>query len=194
MKAVFFNPGPQGGVVELGDAPKPETGPDDVLIRVKATALNRGELVRRRGMTTGAPMISGAELAGEVVETGANVQGFTTGDRVMGQARGCNAEYAVAHHGLLTLVPDHLDWVQAASLPNVLVTAHDALITNGGMQAGESVLVNAGSSGIGIASIQIAKAMGAGTVIATSRHGDKLPALTALGADHVVDLSAESLE
>jgi NADPH:quinone reductase len=194
MKAVFFIPGPEGGVVELGDAPKPNVGPDDVLIRVKATGLNRGELVRRRTMKSGAPKISGAELSGEVVETGASVAGFKTGDRVMGQTQGCNAEFAVAHHGLLTLVPDHLDWVQAAALPNTLVTAHDAIVTNGVLQPGESVLVNAGSSGIGIAAIQIAKAMGAGTVIATSRGRGKLPALTALGADHVVDLSSESLE
>ena len=192
MKAAYYKPSPDGGVVEFDDAPKPEPGPDEVLVRVKATGLNRGEVVRRRGYTSGEPVISGAELAGEVVENGPGAGDFSPGDRVMGQVAGCNAEFVVANQGLLARIPDHLDWVQAAALPNSLVTAHDAIISNGELQPGESVLINAGSSGVGVAAIQIAKAMGAERVIATSRSAEKLPALIALGADVVIDLSSQS--
>ncbi|MBT5664069.1 MAG: zinc-binding dehydrogenase [Rhodospirillaceae bacterium] len=197
MKAVMLIPGPDGGRIEVQDAPQPTPGPRDVLIKVKATAINRGEVAGRRGLKTGDPVISGIELAGEVAGVGAGLDGgatdFKVGDRVMGQVRGCNADFAVADRDLLMPVPDHLDWVQAASLPNVLVTAHDAIVTNGVLTAGETVLVNAGSSGIGIAAIQIARALGAGTIIATSRGPEKLAALEALGADVRVDLSSESI-
>ncbi|MBT5108078.1 MAG: zinc-binding dehydrogenase [Rhodospirillaceae bacterium] len=193
MKAVMLIPGPEGGRIEVQDAPQPTPGPRDVLIKVKATAINRGEVVGRRGLKTGDPVISGIELAGEVEKTGVDAGSFKVGDRVMGQVRGCNADFAVADRDLLMPVPDHLDWVQAASLPNVLVTAHDAIVTNGVLTAGETVLVNAGSSGIGIAAIQIARALGAGTIIATSRGPEKLAALEALGADVRVDLSSESI-
>jgi NADPH:quinone reductase len=192
MKTVMLIPSPEGGQIEVRDAPTPEPGPGEVLIKVKATAINRGEVVGRRNLKSGKPMISGIELAGEVVGLGDGAGDFNIGDRVMGQVRGCNAEFAVADQGLLMAAPDHLDWVQAASLPNVLVTAHDAIVTNGELAAGETVLVNAGSSGIGIAAIQIARALGAGTIIATSRGPEKLAALEALGADVRVDLSSQS--
>jgi NADPH:quinone reductase-like Zn-dependent oxidoreductase len=193
MKAAMLIPGPEGGKIEVRDAPTPTPGLREVMIKVKATAINRGEVAGRRNFKSGAPVISGIELAGEVVGLGEGAADFKVGARVMGQVRGCNADYAVANEGLLMAVPDHLDWVQAASLPNVLVTAHDAIVTNGTLAVAETVLVNAGSSGIGIAAIQIARALGAGTIIATSRGPGKLTALEALGADVRVDLSSQSI-
>lgn len=193
MKAVMLVPGPGGAAIDICDVPMPTIGARDVLVRVKATALNRGEIAGRRRMKSGKPYICGIELAGEVADVGAAVTGFRVGDRVMGQIRRAIAEYAVADQDSLMPVPEHLDWTQAAALPNTLITCHDALVTNGRLQPGESVLINAGSSGIGIAAIQIARFLGAGTVIASSRSPEKLPALRQLGADATIDLSRKSL-
>lgn len=186
-------PGPDGAAIAFRDVPEPTVGADHVLVQVRATALNRGEIIGRRRMTGGKPYIGGIELAGKVVATGDAVTKFKKGDRVMEQIRCAIAEYAVASEASLMPVPERLGWAEAAAFPNTLITAHDALVTNGLLRRGETVLINAGSSGIGVAAIQIARFLGAGTIIASSRSPDKFPALEALGATALIDLSRQSI-
>lgn len=193
MKAVQLIPQPGGGRLEIQDVPKPKVGGQDVLVKIKAAGINRGEIMTRKNLTNGDPRISGIEFAGEIAETGMGVSKFKIGDRVMGQSRNCHSEFAAVDEELLLRVPDHMDWVEAAAVPNVLITVHDAMVTNGRLQAGETVLINAASSGIGVMAIQVAKTLGAGTIIATTRSAAKVDALKTLGADVVVDLSAQKL-
>jgi NADPH2:quinone reductase len=183
MKAMRIVPGPGGGRLEVQDAQVPTPGAGQVLVRVRAAGVNRGEVNQVRRATAGAPQPSGVEFAGEVAATG-------EGARAMGHGPGGHAQYVLAQAGALMPVPPRLDWIAAAAFPNVFMTAHDALVTNGRLAPGEAVLVNAASSGIGTAAIQIARLLGAGTVIATTRSAGKLERLRGLGADVAVDTSA----
>jgi putative PIG3 family NAD(P)H quinone oxidoreductase len=163
-------------------------GPEDLLVRVRATALNRADLLQRAG---GYPQpgpkpaheIPGLEFAGEVVAAGERTEGFTVGDRVMGLlAGGGYAEQVVIHHRLALKVPANLSWHEAGATPEVYITAHDAFLQCG-LIAGESVLIHAAGSGVGVAGIQIAKAMGAGLVAGTAGSDDKLARAKDLGLD-----------
>jgi len=191
MKAVLIVPGEFGGSAEVREIDRPTAGPGQVLVRVMAAGLNRGELIVLGNARSGAPMVSGAEFAGEVADVGAGVEAFRPGDRVMGQARATQAEYAAVDAGFLMRIPDAWTWTEAAAFPNVFVTAHDALVTNGRLRAGETVLVNAASSGIGTAALQIAKGLGAGKVIAVSRSRNKLDRLKDLGWDVAIATESE---
>ncbi len=167
--------------------PDPRPAAGQVLVRVHAAGINRGEIPMARRLREGAPVPSGVEFAGTVIETGADVQAWRPGDRVMGHGPGGHAEQVLADPLALMQVPDGLGWIEAAAFPNVFITAHDALVTNGELRAGDTVLVNAASSGIGLAAIQIAKAMGAKMVIATSRSQAKLSRLAPYGVDLAID-------
>ena len=190
MKAMRIVPGPGGGRLEVEEADVPAPGPGQVLVRVRAAGVNRGEVNQVRRATAGAPQPSGVEFAGEVAGLGPGAAPWREGDRAMGHGPGGHAQYVLAEAGALMPVPPALDWIAAAAFPNVFMTAHDALVTNGRLGPGESVLVNAASSGIGTAAIQVARLLGAGTVIATTRSAGKLERLRALGADVAVDTSA----
>jgi NADPH2:quinone reductase len=133
------------------------------------------------------PVIGGIEFAGTIAKIGGVLRGYTTGDRVMGRAPASYADYVVAHRRALMRIPDGISFAQAAAIPNVFVTAHDAIVTNGELALGESVIVTAGSSGVGTAAIQICRYLGANPVIATTRSAAKAQALLALGAHHVID-------
>lgn len=187
MKAWFNVPGPSGAVFELRETPVPSAGPGQVLVSVRAAGTNRGELIRGADMRAGNPSRAGGEFAGEIAALGEGVSGWAVGDRVMGRATGSYAPYTVAAARALMRIPAGMSWSAAASVPNVFVTAHDALVTNAAVAPGETVLVTAGSSGVGTAAVQIARRVGAALVVATTRAPAKAAALRALGAAEVVD-------
>jgi NADPH:quinone reductase-like Zn-dependent oxidoreductase len=191
MKAARIVPGPQGGRLEILDVPTPRPEAGQVLVRVMASGLNRGEIKLVREAMAGEPRPAGVEFAGIVSAVGAGVTQVQPGDHVAGHAPGGQAEYVVAAARALMRVPRTQPWLEAAAFPNVFVTAHDALVTNGGLRPGDAVLVNAASSGIGLAAIQIAAQMGAAAVIVTSRSAEKVARLKDYGATHAVDVSCE---
>lgn len=190
MQAWFAVPGPEGAVFELRETPVPEPGPGQLVVAVRGAGVNRGELIRGAALRPGpaaAPARAGGEFAGEIVAIGEGVSGWQRGDRVMGRAAGSYAERVTASPRALMRIPDGMSWAEAAAIPNVFVTAHDALVTNGKLRPGESVMVTAGPSGVGTAAIQIARHLGAEPVLATTRTPAKAAALTALGAHEVVN-------
>ena len=190
MKAWFAVPGPEGAVFELRETAAPTAGPGQVVVAVRAAGINRGELIRgAQARSTGPtnPARAGGEFAGEIAAVGDGVSGWKPGDRVMGRTAGSYAQYAAGSSRALMRVPDGMSWAEAAAIPNVFVTAHDAIVTNGAAAPGESVVITAGPSGVGTAAIQIARHIGANPVIATTRTAAKAGALRALGAHEVVD-------
>ncbi|KRF10388.1 zinc-binding dehydrogenase [Nocardioides sp. Soil796] len=189
MKAARIVPSATGGLVEVLEVATPQPGDSQVLVRVMASSVNRGEVLQASRFTSGDHLPIGVEFAGMVESVGAGVTQWQPGDRVMGHGNGGQAEYVVSSQHTLAEVPAGVSWVSAAAFPNVYMTAHDALITNGRMAPGETVLVNAASSGIGIAAIQIARVLGAGTIIATTRSSAKTAKLLELGVDVVIDTS-----
>ncbi|MGY2492936.1 quinone oxidoreductase family protein, partial [Cupriavidus sp. CP313] len=191
MRAVRVIPAPEGGQVVVQDIPVPAVGGGQVLVKVHAAGLNRGEINQARDLRSGNPVNWGVEFAGEVAAVGDGVTGWREGDRVMGHGKGCQAEFVLADPRALMAMPDGLSWVDAAAFPNVFITAHDALVTNGQLKAGESVLVNGASGGVAMAAIQIASLMGARPVIATSRSAAKLDKLTQYGVDVGIDSSKD---
>jgi len=194
MKAWFTVPGPEGAVFELRESPVPTPGAGQVVVAVHAAGTNRGELIRgaqlRSGHPSASPARAGGEFAGEIVALGDGVSGWKPGDRIMGRAAGSYAQYVVAAQRALMRIPEGMSWTEAAAIPNVFVTAHDALVTNAAATPGESVMVTAGPSGVGTAAIQIARHLGANPVVATTRSPAKAAALRALGAHEVVDTRA----
>ncbi|MEM5431726.1 quinone oxidoreductase family protein [Cupriavidus oxalaticus] len=191
MKAVRVLPGADGGRLEVDDIPVPKPGPDEVLVRVRASGINFGEIKYMREHRTGSPMTAGVEFAGEVASVGDQVSGWREGDRVMGHGRGCHAQYAVAAPLALMPVPEDVSWVDAAAFPNVFITAHDALVSNVELKPGESVFINGASGGVGMAAIMIASAMGARPVIASSRSAGKLQRLAGHGVDVGINSSVD---
>ena len=188
MKAVVLT----GEGLAVRDVPAPEPKPSEVLVKVAASGLNRADLImaagRAHGALGGAGAIAGLEWAGEVAAVGADVPEFKPGDRVMCSGAGGYAEYAVTDWGRVCPVPGAAAGaVEAAALPIALQTMHDALVTNGRLAAGESVLIQGASSGVGIMAIQIARLKGAATVIATSRNAGRRARLAEVGADLVLD-------
>jgi NADPH2:quinone reductase len=189
MKAVLFDGKGGPEVVRLGEAEEPVPARGEVLVRVRASALNRADLLQRRGLYAPPPgtraEIPGLELAGEVVRAEGGSR-WRAGDRVMAIAAGEGmAELAAVHERMLLPVPDGLSFEEAAALPEAGITSHDALFTLGGLRPGWTVLVHAVGSGVSTTAVQIARAAGA-TVIGTSRTREKLERAAALGMEHGV--------
>ena len=178
--------------LEVRDIPQPKPKPHEILVRVRAAGLNRADLNAARGAgghgAVGATL--GIDWAGEVVEAGSEVQGgFKPGDRVMCAGAGGYAEYAVADWGRVSPMPAGFTFEVAATLPVAVNTMHDALITNGRLKPGESVLIQGASSGVGLMALQIAKLKGAKTVIGSSTDATRRGRLKEFGADLAIDSS-----
>jgi NADPH2:quinone reductase len=185
MKAAVSTP----NGLELRDIAEPVPKPNEVKVRVRACGLNRADLSAARATfghgTIGAPV--GLEFAGEIVEAGAEVKEFKAGDRVVCAAGGGYAEYAVADYGRTAPLPAGFSFEQAAVLPVALNTLHNALITKGRLKAGESVLIQGASSGVGLMGLQIAKMKGAKPVMGSATNDMRRGRLKEFGADIAID-------
>ena len=195
MRAVVIKGfgGPE--VLELGEVPRPEPGPGQVLIRIAATSVNRADLQQRSGNYAPPPgesEILGLECAGVIEALGEGVADWRVGDRVMTLVGGGGyAEYAAAPAGTLMAVPENLDLVRAAAIAEVWITAFLNVFREAGLRPGETLLVHGGASGVGTAAIQLAKALGPSPVIVTVGSPDKAEACLALGADHAILYKSE---
>ena len=184
--AVITEPGGPD-VLKVMEADDPVPGPEDVLVDVKASALNRADLLQREGSypaPPGSPAdIPGLEFAGVVLEAGERVIGMSKGDRVFGLLGGGGyASRTVTHHRMAVPIPDGWDFIQAAATPEVYFTAYDALFNRGNLQMGEKVLVHAAGSGVGTAAVQLAHHAGA-FVFGTAGSAEKLAGAAKLGMD-----------
>ena len=191
MRAVIITSygGVEGISLQETEQPAPPAV-DRVRVRVRAAGLNRADIMQREGNYPPPPgypeNIPGLEFAGEVEAVGETVRGWEIGDRVFGiTAGGAQAEFVVVPEGNLARIPVELNWNEAAAMPEVFITAHDALFTLAGLQMGERVLIHAAASGVGTAAVQLARAAGA-TVYGTSRTADKLEQVRALGLDETI--------
>jgi NADPH2:quinone reductase len=181
-----------GSGVEVREVDKPSPAPSQVLVRVRAAGLNRADLGvaagHAHGPIGGAGTIVGLEFAGEVEAVGSGVKGVKAGDRVMCSGSGGYAEYAVADAGRVSPIPaNNMSYEQAATLPIALQTMHNALVTAGRLKAGETVMIQGASSGVGLMGLQIAKLKGAQLVIGTSTNAGRRARLAEFGADLAVD-------
>jgi len=187
MQAAWISRYGGSDVLEVRSVGKPQITPDQVLVRVRASALNRADLLQRQGKYPPPPgfppEIPGIEFAGEVAETGSGVAAWKPGDRVFGLlGGGAQAEYVVTHERLLAEVPKNLDWAQAAAVPEAFITAHDALWIQARLRPSETVLITAVGSGVGLAAVQLCRALRA-VPFGTSRTLDKIAQAKSLGLE-----------
>ena len=190
MKAVRIHEHGDEGVLRYEDAPDPTIGPDEVLVRVRAASINRGDLGRRSFgfMIQSLPAIIGWDIAGDVVETGANVTGLRPGQRVVAMVNGGGyAELAAAPAVLTVPIPDGVSYEEAASLPIAWLTAWISLLETARLKAGETALIQAASSGVGMAGVQIARHVAGATVFTTAGTDAKRARGLELGADYAVN-------
>jgi len=193
MKAIVYAGAGDAGVIQLRDVPTPEPGAGQIRVRVHASALNRADILQRKGRYPAPPGwpadIPGLEYAGDVESLGAGVTRWRLGDRVMGLVGGGgHAEYVVVHADEAIAISAGMDLAEAAAIPEAFLTAWDALTARGRLVAGERVLIHAVGSGVGTAAVQLAKRLGAVTV-GTSRSAAKLEQARALGLDEAIDTS-----
>lgn len=199
MRAIVLEEYGEVEVLRLTEVTDPVPGPEEVLVEIVATALNRADLLQRRGLYPSpllagfappAPEIPGMEFAGRIAALGERVNSWSIGDEVMGIVGGGSyAEKLVVHEHQVLRVPSTVALSDAAAIPEVWITAFDALVVQGGLTSGRVALVHAGASGVGTAAIQICRAMGARVIVTTS--SKKLDACRALGADLAIDYATE---
>jgi NADPH:quinone reductase-like Zn-dependent oxidoreductase len=188
MKAAMMVPGRDGGLWEIRDVQRPVVPPGHLLLRVHASSVNRAEFRRLAGLRLQAgrpapePRIGGGDAAGELVELADGVTGFAPGQRVMGRCAGGFAEYALVDAREAMPIPAGLSWEEAACVPVVFVVVHDALCVSGTLRQGETLLVTAIPSGVGVAALVMGKHLGA-RVAGTSRSAEKLARLKPYGLD-----------
>jgi NADPH2:quinone reductase len=189
MKAYVY--GANGA--EITEVAKPSAKGAQVLVRVRACGLNRADLGMTKGhahgSAGGAGTVLGMEWAGEIAEVGPDARGVKIGDRVMGSGGSAFAEYTLADHGRLFRTPSNMNFEEATTLPIALTTMHNAVVTVGALQAGQAVLIQGASSGVGLMALQIAKLKGAGLVIGSSTDATRRGRLKEFGADLAVDSS-----
>src|SRR3979409_677056 len=166
MKAYVYGAGGAG----ITDVTKPVPKASQVLVKVRACGLNRADLGMTKGHAHGSAggvgTVLGMEWAGEIAEVGAKAKGIKIGDKVMGSGGAAFAEYTLADHGRLFRTPSNMNFEEAATLPVALSTMHNAVVTNGALQAGQSVLIQGASSGVGLTAMPLAKLKGARIVLA----------------------------
>lgn len=194
MKAVVLTEHGGPEVLRVVEVPDPVPGPDEVLVDVAASALNRADLLQRMGMYPDPfatdHQIPGLEFAGTVSGVGRRVRAWKPGDRVMGiVSGGGQAEKLVVHERQAMAVPTGMSLLDAAAIPEVFITAWDALVVQGGLTSGRWALVHAGASGVGTAAIQICRMLGARIAVTCST--SKVEACRALGADVVADYTVD---
>jgi NADPH:quinone reductase-like Zn-dependent oxidoreductase len=183
MKSYSMQASADHATIELREVPTPEPAAQQMLVKMRAASLNRGEFILGHGLQkAGTSKAIGMEGAGEVVKLGAGVAGFKVGQRVMGRCAGAFSEYALLDAREAIAMPDALSFEEAAAVPLVFLVVHDMLVLQGRLAAGEWVLVTGVSSGVGVASLQGAKALGA-KVIGTSGSQQKLDRLKDAGLD-----------
>ncbi|MDQ3711720.1 MAG: NAD(P)H-quinone oxidoreductase [Acidobacteriota bacterium] len=199
MEAVYVKEFGGAENLEFGEVENPSKPKEkEVLVNVKAAALNRADIMQREGhypAPKGFPeKILGLEFAGEVAEIGEGATNFKNGDRVFGiTAGGAQAEFLLTDESLLARVPDNLNFTEAATIPEAFITAHDAIFTQGDLREGETLLIHAVGSGVGLAALQLAKAKNVKT-FGTSRTADKLEKCNEFGLDFGVVTTSESVE
>lgn len=194
MQAITFDEFGGADVLHLAEVLAPTVRPTDLLVRVHAAGVNRADIKHRQGgygrPDFGDSTIMGLEIAGEVIETGSETTGFSVGDRVMGVVGGgAYAEIARIDYRMAMPIPPALDYVHAAAIPEVFVTAHEAMLHLGRLARGESVLIHAAAGGVGSAAVQLANATGA-TVFATT-DASKRESVERLGAHIVIDYKTQ---
>jgi NADPH2:quinone reductase len=187
--------GEQG--VEVRDLPKPTAKPNEVLIRVRASTLNRADLLvasgHQHGSVGGVGARLGLECSGEVEAVGGEVEGIKPGDRVMASAPGGFAEYVVTDAGRVHRIPgNNMSYEQAACFPVALQTMHNAIVTAGRLKRGETMLMQGASAGVGLLGMQIGKLLGASLVIGTSTNAERRARLSEFGCDLALDSSDAS--
>jgi NADPH2:quinone reductase len=189
MKAYVY--GANGAAIT--DVAKPAPKGTQALVRVRACGLNRADLGMTKGHAHGSAggvgTVLGMEWAGEIAELGPQAKGIKVGDKVMGSGGAAFAEYALADHGRLFRTPSNMNFEEAATLPVALATMHNAVVTNGALLPGQSVLIQGASSGVGLMALQIAKLKGASLVIGSSTNATRRARLKDFGADLAVDSS-----
>ena len=189
MKAYVYG----AGGAAISDVPKPSPKGTQVLVKVHACGLNRADIGMTKGHAHGAAggvgTVLGMEWAGEVAELGPEARGVKVGDRIMGSGGAAFAEYALADHGRLFRTPSNMNFEEAATLPVALATMHNAVVTVGALQPGQSVLIQGASSGVGLMAMQIAKLKGARLVIGSSTNAGRRSKLKEFGADLAIDSS-----
>ena len=194
MKAIVLRSYGDPSVLQFEDIPAPQFGRDEILVDVRATSLNRADLLQRMGFYPdpfpSEAEVPGMEFSGRVVAVGDRVKLWSVGDEVMGiVSGGAYAEQLAIHERQAVRIPRNVSLADAAAIPEVFITAWDALVLQGGLTSGRWALVHAGASGVGTAAVQICKAIGA-RVIATCSTA-KVAAVKALGADVVVDYTSQ---
>lgn len=196
MKAInVINPG-EDSSLEIGEAPRPEPGAREVLVKIEAAAINRADLHQRAGKyppPEGASEILGLEMSGIVEEVGAEVTQWTPGQGVFGLlAGGGYAEYCLSREELLMEIPDALSFEEAAAIPETFLTAFQALVWLGRLEQEETVLIHAGGSGVGTSAIQIAKHLYDARIITTAGKQHKLEACQELGANYAYNYKTQN--
>ena len=189
MKAVVYDTPGEPEVLHIGEWNDPVPGENEILVKVAATTLNRADTLQRRGKyppPKGASPILGLEISGTVITCGSNVTNWKKGDRIFGLLPGGGyAEYAVIHEDMALPVPNGLSMEGAAAIPEVFLTAFQALRWHADLKKGETVLIHAGASGVGTAAIQLAREMGASVLVTASRQKHQI--CLDLGAKEAID-------
>ena len=195
MKAVRLNEFGDVDVLKIEEVPEPNLRPHHVMIKVDSAGVNYADILRRGGNYPGPglPSSMGLESAGTVTEVGSDVTSIIVGQQVMAMGPGSQAEYVAVNGNLVFPYPNSLDAVEAGGMPIVFLTAYHILKSRGHMQSGDTVLIQAGASGVGTVLIQLAKAWGA-KVIATASTQDKLDLCKSLGADVVINYTEADFE